>query len=101
MTPSQFLTAFPKATKSRFIASADAKPLVESGTCKVRVANRKYSSPIGLTVSEDLNGGAKGVDEWVAADGGNAYVVNTFEWVTVGDDYATQLVVAFDTLLCT
>ena len=101
MTPSQFLSAFPEATKSRFIASADAKALVENGTCEVRVANRKYSSPIGLSVNADLRGGAKGVDEWVAADGGNAYVVNTCQWVTVGEDGTTQLVVDFDTLRCT
>jgi len=102
MAPGQFLEAFPKATKSRFVEQLKAKELIDSGTCQVRIADRKYLSPIGLTVGEDLRGGAKGVDEWVSADGGNAYAVKTYDWVpvTLGEYGGTQLVIVFDTLLC-
>lgn len=43
---------------------------------------------------------ALGIDEWVKADGGNAYAVSTFEWVVIGDSGATQLIIVFDTLHC-
>lgn len=100
MSPRQFMEEFPKATKSRFVEQLAVRNLIESGTCKLRIADRKYSSPIGWTVSDDLRGGAKGVDEWVAADGGNAYAIKTYDWVHVGDSGATQLVLTFDTLSC-
>lgn len=100
MSPSQFMAEFPKATKSRLVDQSKLKELVDGGACKVRITERKYSSPIGMTVSGDLRGGAKGVDEWVAADGGNAYAIRTYDWVNVGDRGKTQLVVTFDTLYC-
>jgi hypothetical protein len=99
MTPSQFLDRFPKATKARFIDQITAKELVGNGQCRVRIADRRYLSPIGMTVGDDLRGGARGVDEWVVADGANAYVVNSFDWVQAGGG-ATQLVLNFDTLSC-
>jgi len=100
MSPSLFMDEFPKATKSRFVEQLVAKDLIDSGACRLRIADRKYLSPIGLTVGDDLRGGAKGVDEWVAADGGNAYIIKTYDWVQVGDSGTTQLVVTFDTLSC-
>jgi hypothetical protein len=100
MTPSQFNEALPKATKSQFYGRVAANEAVTSGKCQILVGGRKYTSPIGLTVQEDLKNGAVGIDEWVKADGGNAYSVANFEWISVGDQGATQLVVHFDTMSC-
>jgi hypothetical protein len=53
-----------------------------------------------MSTKDDLRNGAKGIDEWVKLDGGNAYVLTNYKWVTVGNDGATQLYIEFDTLLC-
>ena len=100
MTPSQFLEKFPKSTNSGFYDRQNASEAISNGKCKLLVDGRKYTSPIGLTVDDDLQNGAVGVDEWVRADGGNAYILDSFEWISVGDQGATQLLIYFDTMLC-
>lgn len=100
MTPSQFNAEFPKATSSKFYDRKSSREAISREECKLLSEGRKYTSPIGLTVHGDLENGALGVDEWVKADGGNAYALNNFEWISVGDRGATQLVVYFDTMLC-
>lgn len=102
LTPSQFGDSFPRATSTRFYERPAANEAISNGECKILVENRKYVAPIGLTVNGDVKNGAVGVDEWVDADKGNAYTLNNFEWISVpiGADYATQLVLYFDTLLC-
>ena len=93
MTPSQFIQALPSATSAEYMKRT-------SNNCQVLKENRKYVAPIGFTVKDDVDNGAKGVDEWVVADGGNAYTINNFEWITVDASGATQLTIYFDTLLC-
>lgn len=102
MTPSQFLEKFPNSTNSDFYGRLEANEAISNGKCKLLVEGHKYTSPIGFTVGGDLHNGATGVDEWVRADSGNAYILNNFEWisVSVGDQGATQLLVYFDTMLC-
>ena len=100
MTPGQFLKEFPNETNSEYYDRTSADEAVSSGKCKLLVAGRKYTSPIGLTVDSDMKYGAEGVDEWVKADNGNAYAFNNFEWISVGDEGTTQLLVYFDTMLC-
>jgi len=100
MMPSQFLTKFPNSTSSDFYDRQSASEAISIGKCKLLVEGRKYTSPIGLTVDDDLQNGAAGVDEWVRADGGNAYILNNFEWISVGDQGITQLLIYFDTMLC-
>ena len=55
---------------------------------------------MGMTVSEDLKFGAKGIDEWVKVDGGNSYVLKSYNWIAVGDKGATELHIEFDTMSC-
>jgi hypothetical protein len=100
MTPSQFLEKFPNSTNSDFYDRQSASEAISNGKCKLLVDGRKYASPIGSTVDDDLQNGATGVDEWVRADGGNAYILNNFEWISVGDLGTTQLIIYFDTMLC-
>lgn len=100
MTPSQFNENLPKATSSKFYGQASVGGAISSGQCRLLVANRKYTAPIGLTLSGDLKNGARGIDEWVKADGGNAYSVLNYEWISIGTEGATQLIVHFDTLQC-
>jgi len=100
MTPVQFNEAFPKSTDSHFYNKNNAKEEISKGNCELLVENRKYTAPIGLTLHSDLSNGARGVDEWVKDDGGNAYAINNFEWISVGDQGATQLIVYFDTMKC-
>lgn len=100
LTPSQFNDDFPKATSAKFYDRISATDAISTGQCKLLVSGRKYTAPIGLTVSDDVKNGALGIDEWVKADGGTAYAVSNFEWASVGNEGATQLIIYFDTLGC-
>ena len=100
MKPNEFLGKFPNATNSIYYDRQGANEAISNGKCKLLIEGRKYTAPIGNTVNGDMLNGATGVDEWVQADGGNAYALNNFEWVTVGDLGTTQLIIYFDTMLC-
>jgi hypothetical protein len=98
MTPSEFMSKFPGSTESRFYNLTDADDALSSSGCRLLVTGRNYSAPLGLTVDDDLSNAAKGVDEWVQIDGGNAYRLVNFRWIDVLD--GTQLIVYFDTMIC-
>ena len=100
MTPMQVNSTLPTLTKSKFISQAQADEAVKENNCKYLVKGRNYTAPMGLTVKEDLRYGAKGIDEWVKLDGGNAYVLVSYNWLTIGENGSTQLYVVFDTMLC-
>ena len=100
MSPTTFINEFPKATHNKYIAKSESKIVIANGSCKTLVENRKYVAPIGLTVHGDVSNAANGVDEWVTADKGNAYIVNNFEWISVGNEGNTQLIIYFNTLYC-
>jgi hypothetical protein len=102
MSPSMFIDEFPKATKSKYIDKASLKDKTAMENCTVLVEARKYIAPIAHTVKGDVAKGARGVDEWVSIDKGNAYTIDNFEWATVAieDGTAKQLIVYFNTLLC-
>ncbi|MDR0789399.1 MAG: hypothetical protein LBO06_01245 [Bacteroidales bacterium] len=101
MTPTEVYKTLPELTKSNFLTATQA----ESSNCKCLTKGRKYSAPMGRTVKGDLRRGAKGIDEWVILDGGNAYVLTSYQWVAAGfnpqdGSKATQLHIEFDTYLC-
>lgn len=100
MTPMQVNSTLPKFTKSKYISQAQADENVKNGACKYLTKNRTYAAPMGLSTKEDLRYAAKGIDEWVKLDGGNAYVLKNYKWVTVDHYGSTQLTIDFDTLLC-
>ena len=100
MSPTEVNETLPALTKSKFISQVKAEEAIKSNRCKLLVEGRKYNAPIALSVKGDLRNDAKGIDEWVEADGGNSYSLVNYEWVTVDDMGSTQLQVEFDTLLC-
>lgn len=100
MTPMQVNNTLPTLTKSKYISQAQADEGVKNGNCKYLTKNRTYTAPMGLSTKEDLRYGAKGIDEWVKLDGGNAYILKNYKWVTVDQYGSTQLTIDFDTLLC-
>jgi len=95
MSPLQVHNSLPTLTKSKYITQSE----IETSNCKPLTKNRNYIAPIGMTSKNDLTNAAKGIDEWVKIDGGNAYVLKNFNWVNV-DKETTQLHVDFDTFLC-
>lgn len=101
MTPTQFMEKFPDSTKSVFYDRASANKALANNTCKLLVTKRSYSAPVGITVNDDIRNAAKGVDEWVRVDGGNAYTLTNFEWITIDAAGSAQLIVYFDTMRCT
>jgi hypothetical protein len=100
MTPMEVNSTLPTLTKSKYISQAQADEKVKNGACKYLVKNRTYVAPMGLSTKEDLKYGAKGIDEWVKLDGGNAYVLKNYKWVTVDQNGSTQLNIDFDTMIC-
>jgi len=100
MTPVEVNNSLPTLTISRFITQAQANESTNSKKCKYLVKGRNYNAPIGMSTKDDLRNGAKGIDEWVKLDGGNAYVLTNYKWVSVGNNGATQLYIEFDTVLC-
>ena len=100
MTPIEVNNALPTLTKSIFFNQTQATEAIKNSKCILLVKGRNYVAPIGFTVKEDLKNGAKGIDEWVTMDGGNAYTLLNFKWVTVDHNGATQLHIDFDTMRC-
>jgi len=99
MTPQEVNETLPKLTKATFLTQAQAEENVKASKCKYLVRNRNYVAPMGMTTQDDLRKGAKGIDEWVKLDCGNAYVLRNFRWVAVANE-GTQLHIDFDTMLC-
>ncbi|HAI20252.1 MAG TPA: hypothetical protein DCM10_20930 [Xanthomarina gelatinilytica] len=100
MTPSQVNNTLPTLTESMYYNQTQASAATKNNTCKILVKGRTYAAPIGFTVKNDLKNAAKGIDEWVELDGGNAYVFVNYKWLTVNDDGATQLYIDFNTRRC-
>jgi len=99
MSPIAVNNTLPTLTKSKYISQAQAEEAINANRCKYLVKGRNYTAPIGLTAKDDLKNGAKGIDEWVTLDGGNAYVLISYKWVTVDNLGTTQLYIEFDTML--
>ena len=100
MTPMEVNNTLPTLTKSVFLNQTQATEAVKNNKCKLLVKGRNYVAPIGFTVKDDLKNGAKGIDEWVKMDGGNAFILINYKWVTVDHNGTTQLHIDFDTMLC-
>ncbi len=100
MSPVEVSNTLPTLTKSKFITQSQAEEITKTNKCRYLVRNRTYAAPMGLSTKDDLKNGAKGIDEWVKLDGGNAYVLKNFKWITVDHNGGTQLHIDFDTMLC-
>ena len=100
MTPIEVNNSLPTLTKSMYIVQNQTDTFIETNKCKLLNSGRNYVAPIGISVKDDLRNGAKGIDEWVKLDGGNAYLLKNFKWVTVNNNGATQLNLDFDTYSC-
>jgi hypothetical protein len=100
MTPAQLNNVLPTLTESLFISQAQVEEILKNSTCKYLVRNRTYVAPMGLSTKDDLKNAAKGIDEWVKLDAGNAYVLKNYKWVTVDHNGSTQLTIDFDTMKC-
>jgi hypothetical protein len=99
MTPMEVNNSLPTLTQTRFVSQLQAEEDMKSNRCKYLVKGRTYTAPVAFSVEGDLKNAAQGIDEWVKLDGGNAYVLKDYKWVTVSADGTTQLYVQFDTLL--
>lgn len=100
MTPLEVNNTLPSLTKSKYLTQSTIEEANNTNKCKYLVKGRSYVAPIGFSTKDDLRNGAKGIDEWVQLDGGNAYVLKNFKWVTVDHNGSTQLHVDFDTVTC-
>lgn len=101
MTPLELYNTLPTLTKTKFLKEDE----INDSLCTCIKRDRTYNAPMGLSLKEDVKNGAQGIDEWVAIDKGNAYVLKNYKWIIV--DYnvyysttVTQLFLEFDTYLC-
>lgn len=100
MSPSEVNETLPTLTSSTHYSQTQANEAVGEERCKYLDRGKSYGAPIGLTVKRELGSAAKGIDEWVDEDGGNAYVLRSYEWETIDTYGSTQLKIEFDTMLC-
>tara|TARA_R110002049_G_scaffold307456_1_gene507994 strand:+ start:3233 stop:3538 length:306 start_codon:yes stop_codon:yes gene_type:complete len=100
MSPVEVNNTLPSLTKSTFYNQNQATEALKNNKCTLLVDGRNYVAPIGFTVKDDLKNGANGIDEWVQIDGGNAYTLLNYKWITVDQDGSTQLHIDFDTMHC-
>ena len=100
MTPTEMDKNLPTLTKSKYLTQAQAEEAVKTNKCMYLVKGREYAAYPGLTAKGDLKNGATGIDDWVKLDGGNAYVLISYKWVTISDQGSTQLEMKFDTMVC-
>lgn len=100
MLPTKVNSTLPTLTKSKFFTPSQAEEAIKTNGCRYLMKGRNYTAPMGLTVKGDLKHGANGIDEWVELDGGNAYVLINYKWVTVDHNGSTQLHIEFDTMIC-
>lgn len=98
MFPQKVNNTLPGLTKSKFVAQIQAEEKLKSNECTYLVKGRDYVAPVGMTLRNELNRAAKGIDEWVEIDGGNAYVLTSYKWVRVDNEGTTQLQVDFNTM---
>ena len=101
LTPTQVNQTLPTLTKSTYLSAEQT----QNPNCKCLTRGKSYTAPVGLTAKDDLRNAAAGIDEWVSIDGGNAYKLINFRWVTISTDknglpISTQLVIDFDTYIC-
>lgn len=100
MSPANVYNTLPTLTRSKLISQKDAQEAVRNKECYYLVRGRNYVAPVGLTLKSDLRNGAQGIDEWVQIDGGNAYVLKNYQWITIDHDGTSELYLEFDTMLC-
>ncbi|CAM2765330.1 hypothetical protein SAMN05444143_103230 [Flavobacterium succinicans] len=101
MTPLEVNQTLPMLTKSKYLTAEET----QNPNCKSLTRGKNYVAPQGLTVKDDLRNAAAGIDEWVTIDGGNAYKLINFRWITISTDKygsptSTQLVIDFDIYIC-
>ncbi|NPA10130.1 MAG: hypothetical protein GXO46_14195 [Chlorobi bacterium] len=99
-TPAKMYKVLPTLTKSKLILQSEVDSLVSTDKCKYLTKGRSYAAPAGLFAKNDLKNAAKGIDEWVQLDKGNAYILTNYKWISMDHSGSTQLNVDFDTLYC-
>ena len=90
----------PKLTQSKLVPQSEIDSLISTDKCKYLTRGRSYAAPAGLFAKNDLKNAAKGIDEWVQLDKGNAYILTNYKWISMNHSGSTQLNVDFDTLFC-
>jgi len=100
MSPTEINNTLPSLTSSTYYSQPEAEEALNNERCKYIDRGKTYKAPVGFTVKGDLKNAAEGIDEWVDVDGGNAYVLRSYNWEIIDEYGSTQLNVEFDTMLC-
>jgi hypothetical protein len=101
MSPIEVNQMLPTLTKSTYLNVEQT----QNPNCKCLTRGKSFAAPMGFSVKEDLRNGAVGIDEWVTIEGGNAYKMTNFRWITIATDKygsptSTQLMIDFDIYKC-
>ena len=76
-----------------------ASSALESGAC-VELSEHRLQGKVGLTLSHDLNMLAGEIDSIVTYNGGNSYVINSWQWVVVDGLGSTAPLVEITVMNC-
>lgn len=86
-------------TESFQIPVGFARSAIESGACTA-LSEHRLQGKVGLTLGHDLQLLADQIDSVVTYNGGNSYMLHSWEWVFVSSD-ATAPLVEISVLDCT
>lgn len=98
-SPKVFYEMFAKMTKSKLIMPQELNALVDNKKCAL-ISSKSYAGPVALSIKGDMKKAAKGVDEYVELEGGNAYHIKNYKWENFGHLGSTQLNIDFDIYKC-
>ena len=99
MSPVKVSRLLNTMTTSTLLNKSEAEDLYQLNKCRLVVKDRYYAAPVGFTAKRDVKNAAKGIDEWVQLDNGNAFILTNYKWINF-DGLSTQLQLQFDTLIC-
>ena len=87
------------ATESSQVPMGFARSPVESGAC-VELSQHRFKGKVAMTPSQDLDLLAKEIDSVVEYNGGDSYVIHSWEWVIVDGMGTTAPLVEITVMNC-
>ena len=86
-------------TESSQVPVGFATSAIESGAC-IELSRHEFQGKVGLTLSHDLSLLANEIDSVVEFNGGNAYMIHSWQWVIVDGMGSTAPLVEITVLDC-
>jgi len=86
-------------TESSQVPMGYAKSALESGAC-VELGEHRLQGRAGMTISSDLKMLADEIDSTVTYNGGNSYIIHSWQWVLIDNAGSTAPLVEITVMNC-